>query len=210
MPLALSVLPLLLLHVLGATRVATRLLPLGAQPRIFSSFAASKDCKSCHRAIYDQWKSSMHAHGMNSPVMIAQSNQVLKEVLADVDAPDPKHICVNCHGPVGMMLTESEQALLPLDRPGYGDVVMEGVGCVVCHQITGDGSGRGEAALSPFFNVYDLVGNTYYGPYDDPVGNAYHQSARGEIYDDPTRMCVSCHNVVYDKNDDGRIERGST
>lgn len=207
-PLALSVVPLLVLHVLGATRVATRLLPLSAQPRIFSSFAASKECKSCHRAIYDQWKSSMHAHGMESPVMIAQSNQVLKEVLADVDSPDPKLICVNCHGPVGIMLTDEKQGLLPLDRPGYDDVVMEGIGCVVCHQMTGDGVGRGDAGLTKFFSVYDLVGNTYYGPYDDPVGNAYHQSARGEIYDDPTRMCVSCHNVVYDKNGDGRIEKG--
>lgn len=207
-PLALAVVPLLVVHVVGATRVVTRLLPVGSQPAAFSSFVPSKDCRSCHRAVYDQWKSSMHAHGMLSPVMIAQSNQVLREVLDDVDSPDPRLICVNCHGPVGIKLTEQKQALLPLDKPGFNRVVMEGVGCVVCHQFDGEAPGRGEAGLVKFQEKYDEVGNTYYGPYDDPVGNAHHQSARGAIFDDPTRLCVACHNVVYDKNGDGEIEKG--
>ncbi|MCA9625681.1 MAG: hypothetical protein KC731_41955 [Myxococcales bacterium] len=209
-PLALSIVPLLFVHVLGATRAVTRLLPIGSQGMLFSSFAPSGDCRSCHRAVYDQWKHSMHAHAMRSPVMIAQSNQVAKEVLADVDGPDPKLICVNCHGPVGIALTKREQALLPLDggNDDQDDLVNEGVGCVVCHQYNGAPSDRGSAGLTPFQKKYEHVGNTYFGPFDDPVGNAAHKSERGAIYDDPTRLCVACHNVVFDKNEDQRFDKG--
>jgi hypothetical protein len=209
-PLALTIPILLVVHIIGATRLVTRLTPIASPPgAAFSALSPSKACKSCHRAAYDQWKDSMHAHGMRSPVMIAQANQVLRAYLDDEDAPDPRLLCVNCHGPVGILMTEQKQAFLPLERDGFdADFLNEGVGCVVCHQFTGNDPARGDAGLTSFQQKYDDVGHTYYGPIGDPVGNAFHKSERGEIFDDPTRLCVHCHNVVYDRNGDGKIEKG--
>jgi hypothetical protein len=210
-PLALGIVPLLCVHVVGATRIVTRLIPLGSMPsQGMSGFVPSKECRSCHKRIYDQWKDSMHAHGMASPVMIAQSNQVWRKELKDADGPDPKMLCVTCHGPVGVALTQTEQGILPLSRDGYDDELLnDGIGCTVCHQLElGDDPEPGEAGLVRFLGGLDKAGDVYYGPIDDPVGNSYHASKRGRIYQEPERLCVACHNVVYDTNGDGRIEKG--
>ena len=209
-PLALSVIPLTCIHIVGATRLVTRLSPIGSLSEGMSGFVPSSECRDCHRRIYDQWKYSMHAHGMLSPVMIAQSNQVLDDELDDVDSPDPKLICVNCHGPAGIALTKQEQAQLPLKRDGYSkELLNDGIGCTVCHQLDlAEDPKRGEAGLVAFQKSLHKVGDVYFGNFDDPVGNAYHRSAKGRIFDNPERLCVACHNVVYDKNDDGRIEKG--
>jgi hypothetical protein len=61
----------------------------------------SVSCEPRHEAIYDQWKATMHAHAMKSPAMIAQTNQLIRAELGATKAPDPRGICVNCHGPAG-------------------------------------------------------------------------------------------------------------
>lgn len=209
-PLALAIAPLLVVHVVGAFRVTSRLMPMGKAPsQDLSGFVRAKDCRGCHRRIYDQWKDSMHAHAMTSPVMIVQTNQVIREELASADSPDPKLVCVNCHGPVGVALTNHEQATLPLERDGFQKSLLnEGISCTVCHQLVSDESKPGRAGLSSFQQGYDPVGDTYYGTLRDPVGNSYHKSGVAPLMKDPETLCVNCHNVVYDLNGDGKIEKG--
>jgi hypothetical protein len=209
-PLALCTPVLLVAHIVGATRLPTRMMPMGASPLgSLSGFTPSSACKDCHAAIYKQWEHSMHAHAMRSPLMVAQNNEVLRTELAGATSPDPKLVCVNCHGPVGVALTEREQATLPLERGGYDEeLLMDGVGCTTCHQLLVTDPGRGEAGLARFQEKLDPVGDVYYGPFADPVGNSYHQSRKGEIFARPDKLCVACHNVVYDLNGDGKIEKG--
>jgi hypothetical protein len=54
-----------------------------------------------------------------------------------------------------------------------------------------------------------IPGRTFFGRYDDAVGNAYHRSEASPLFQDPSRLCQNCHSVQYDRNGDGKIERGS-
>jgi hypothetical protein len=209
-PLAFLLIPLLIAHVIGALRVPERLAPIGSMPlQTFSGFAPSSECKTCHLTIYKQWKRSMHAHALSSPVMIAQGNQVLREELFDAESPDPKLVCVNCHGPMQVALTKQQQGILPFSRPMYSDELLnEGIGCTTCHQLTIEDPTEGVAGLSSFQEKLRLPGDTYYAQIEDPVPNAYHRSAKGPIFDDSAKLCVSCHNVVYDLDGNNRIDLG--
>jgi hypothetical protein len=40
------------------------------------------------------------------------------------------------------------------------------------------------------------------------VGNAFHESAAGEVFKTPEQLCRNCHVVQLDRNGDGRHERG--
>lgn len=208
-PAALAVPILLVAHVIGALRVPERTFERGAAPyQELAGFEASRSCRTCHRAIYDQWRHSMHAHAMNSPVTVVQNNQVVREELDDDDTPDPRLICINCHGPIGVALTEQKQEILPLSREGYDDALLnEGISCVTCHQLEGEPE-EGFAGLSAFQEGLRLPGDTYFGPFRDPVGNSYHQSAFSPLWADSEKLCRNCHNVVYDIDGDGEIVEG--
>ena len=148
----------------------------------------------------------MHAHAMTSPIMIAQTNQVAEHVLKGSPGPDPARVCVNCHGPIGARLTHGNE--LPLEGGVLADRALldDGVSCAVCHQWQGE-SHTGGAGLSRFLQGLK-PGRTYYGPFGEAVGNAFHRSERGEVFSQPERLCQNCHSVQYDKNGDGKYERG--
>jgi hypothetical protein len=206
-PLSLALFILLPLHVIYAYDLPSKtVLPGALGATSLGGHQPSADCAACHEEIYTEWKSSMHAHAMNSPLMIAQTNEVLEQVLSSASAPDPQEICVNCHGPIGAMLTR--QASLPLSGGKLGDdaFLNEGVGCVACHQWAGEPR-TGGAGFVPFQEGYE-PGRTFYGPIADPVGNAYHQSEAGAVFAKPEELCRNCHVVALDKNGDGRLDRG--
>jgi hypothetical protein len=204
-PLTLALVPALVIHIIGATYLPARVLPVGAVPfGSLSGFAPSEDCKTCHLSIYEAWATSMHAHALTSPVTIAQNNQAVRSELGRKASPDPQQFCVNCHAPLATAI--AGQALLPLERLDYDDdVLSEGVSCVVCHQFAG-GSKPGSAGFAKYQD--DLVpGPVMYGNLDRPVGNGYHQSASTPLHKQPQTLCQNCHNVHYDRNADGRVEK---
>lgn len=204
-PLTLLFLPLLAAHVGGALYLPARVLPLALVPvQSLCGFSLSKECRTCHRSIFDQWATSMHAHAMTSPVTLAQNNQLVRVELDSKPAPDPRLICVNCHGPLGAALVG--EPTLPLERAEYDATLLnDGVSCEVCHKYAG-GSQPGAAGLSKF--QADLVpGPVMLGDLEQPVGNAFHQSATPPSSRRSERMCVNCHNVHYDRNGDGKIDR---
>jgi MFS family permease len=208
-PMALALVPLLVAHVIGATRTVERALRGSAPSQRWSGVAPSTDCKGCHTRIYKDWQRSMHAHAMKSPVMIVQNNRVFREELGDEDAPDPKLLCVNCHGPLGVLLTQGEQAKLPFRRTFYDDALLnEGISCVTCHQILQPPE-EGAVGLAAFQDDLAPPDGTYYGPFKTPVPNAVHKSAYNSTYARSERMCVGCHNVIYDRDKDGLIEVGT-
>jgi hypothetical protein len=208
-PLSLLFVVLVPVHVILAYDVPARALPVGAIAGLtLGGFATADACESCHASIVAEWRQSMHAHAMTSPVMIAQTNQVLRRVLQGARAPDPQEICVNCHGPLGAVLTE--QASLPLVSPlgklGEPGLLNEGVSCAVCHQWQGK-SHPGQAGLARFADGLE-AGRVYYGPIADPVPNAFHRSERSALFREPSLLCQNCHSVVYDRDRDGRIVKG--
>lgn len=206
-PVALALMVMLPLHVCGGCDMPAKITPVGAVANAtMGGFHPAEDCRQCHEEIVEQWSHSMHAHAMKSPVMVVQNNQVAKHILANAPKPDPQEVCTNCHGPIGAAL--NEQTTLPFSAGFIGSTkyLNEGVTCSVCHQWNGTpktGSGglvSFQAGLKP--------GTTFFGPREDPVGNAFHSSEKIPLFDTPDELCRNCHVVAYDKNADGRLVRG--
>jgi hypothetical protein len=206
-PLSLLFLLAIPLHVVFAYDVPVRAIEPGAfGGSALGGFEPSSTCAGCHASIYEEWRHSMHAHGMTSPIMIAQTNQVAKQVLASAKDPDPKRVCVTCHGPIGVLLTTGNTLPLPEDVQSDRELLDDGISCAVCHQWQGQ-SHTGGAGLSRFLEGYE-PGRTYYGPIKKPVGNAFHRSEHAPVFDRPDTLCQNCHSVELDRNADGKFDRG--
>ncbi|MEZ4234311.1 MAG: multiheme c-type cytochrome, partial [Polyangiaceae bacterium] len=206
-PLGLILVVLIPLHVCGACDMPSKVLPVGAVPNAtLGGLHSADDCVQCHKEIVQQWRHSMHAHGMTSPVMVVQNNQVAALILKDAPSPDPKKICVNCHGPIGSNLNSQTELPFSGFPLGDSDYLNEGITCSVCHQwngtpVTGGGGlAQWAKGLKP--------GSTFFGPRDDAVGNAYHSSEKIPLFDNPDQLCRNCHVVAYDTSGDGRITKG--
>lgn len=208
-PLSLLFLLLLPLHVLWALDLPAKAVPPGAVlGSTLGGFHPSKNCSSCHERVVSEWRTSMHAHALVSPVMVAQNNLAHRETLSSTSSPDPQNVCVNCHGPLATALAKSP--LLPFEAEGAlaeAALVDEGVTCSVCHQWNGESKTAG-GGLTAFRDGL-VPGRTFFGPYDDAVGNAYHRSESTPLFKNPTELCRNCHSVQYDRNGDGKIERGT-
>jgi hypothetical protein len=208
-PLSLLFLLLLPLHVLWALDLPAKLLPPGAVlGSTLGGFHPSSACSDCHERAVKEWRTSMHAHALSSPVMVAQGNLALRETLVNTTSPDPKQVCVNCHGPIATAIAGNPT--LPFKATGAlaePALLEEGITCSVCHQWQGQSKTAGGGLTA--FQKGLIPGRTFFGPYEDAVGNAYHRSEASPLFKDPSRLCQNCHSVQYDRNGDGKIERGS-
>jgi hypothetical protein len=208
-PLSLLFLLLLPLHVLWSLDIPAKAIPLGSVAgSTLGAYHASTACSSCHARVVEEWRSSMHAHALTSPVMVAQNNLAHRETLASTSSPDPQNVCVNCHGPIATALAKSP--LLPFTADGALSepaLLSEGITCSVCHQWQGEPVTAG-GGLTAFQNGLE-PGHTFFGPFDDAVGNAFHQSKATPLFKDSSQLCRNCHAVQYDRNGDGKIERGT-
>lgn len=209
-PVSLLFLLLLPVHVLWALDVPAKMAPKsGVLGSTLGGFHPSSACSSCHERVVNEWRTSMHAHGLTSPIMVAQNNLAHRETLKNTSYPDPQLVCVNCHGPIATALADSP--LLPFKAEGAfaePDLLSEGITCSVCHQWQGEPKTAG-GGLTAFMNGY-RPGRTFFGAIDDPVGNAYHQTEASRLFkQDSSQLCRNCHSVQYDRNGDGKIERGT-
>lgn len=144
-----------------------RAIPHQVVPEGIPSLRA-EDCGTCHEAIYEEWKSSIHSQSFVDPFFQAYWRKDKKT-----------WICLNCHTPL-----ENQQPQLVLDvprkrvekavlepNPRYDpDLQHQGVTCAACH-------------------VRDGV---ILGPFDDSV--APHPTRYDPIYR-TTDLCQRCHEV---------------
>lgn len=201
-PLAFLFLGALFFHVLGAFDVHRKILPIAAaEDGPLAAFRPSQECKSCHTAIYNQWQDSMHAHALTSPLTVVQNNLDMRHSLKGAPTPDPRRMCINCHGPAVAAVTDGD--LLPLKGPKQ----IEGIECVACHQMNEPvAPGAGGSALA--YQEQLVRGDRYFARLDGPVGNAYHRSNKSPLFNDPEKLCATCHNVNLERNNDRKIEKG--
>jgi hypothetical protein len=145
-----------------------RAIPYQPIPAGLDSLKA-ESCGRCHRAIYEEWKTSMHAQAYQDPFFQAYWRR-------------DGHIwvCLNCHSPL-----ENQQPTLiktiPRGRvekavqepnPRYDrDYQKEAITCAACHVREG----------------------VILGPYDDAV--APHPTRFDPAFR-TTQVCYRCHNVV--------------
>ena len=129
----------------------------------------AESCGTCHPAIYDEWKTSIHAQAYRDPFFHAYWTK-----------DKQTWVCLNCHSPL-----ENQQPTLiteiPRDRveravqapnPQYdADYQHEGVTCAACHVRDG----------------------MVLGPFDDAV--APHPTKADPTFR-TTQLCYRCHSVV--------------
>lgn len=143
-------------------------IPFQSVPLGLDSLKA-EDCGQCHQEIYEEWKTSVHAHAYQDPFFQAYWKK-----------DGNVWVCLNCHSPL-----ENQQPTLiqripngrvekavQIANPHYDAAYQsEGVTCAACHVRNG----------------------IVFGPFDDSV--APHPTE----YDPAFRtkdLCYRCHNVV--------------
>jgi hypothetical protein len=143
-------------------------IPYQKIPEGLSSLKA-ESCGSCHTDIYNEWKTSIHAHAYEDPFFHAYWTK-------------DKHtwVCLNCHAPL-----ENQQPTLITDilrgrveravqetNPNFDvDYQREGVTCAACHVRDGVILGPFEDSAAPHPTKFDPTFRT-------------------------TQVCYRCHNVV--------------
>lgn len=129
----------------------------------------AESCGQCHREIYEEWKTSIHAHAYEDPFFQAYWKKD-KNIW----------VCLNCHTPL-----ENQQPTLVKDiprgrvekavqepNPRYDpDYQKESVTCAACHVRDGVIMGPFEDAMAPHPTKYDPKFRT-------------------------AELCYRCHNVV--------------
>jgi hypothetical protein len=201
-PLAFMFIFALIFHVFGAFDFHRKAVPMAiAESGPLAVFKPSQDCQSCHTAIYAQWADSMHAHALNSPLTIVQNNLDMRHSLVGAPSPDPRRMCINCHGPAVAAVTDGDT--LPLRGPKQH----EGIECVACHQMNNPvGPGAGASALA--YQEELVRGDRYFGRLENPVGNAYHRSSKSPLFEAPEKLCQTCHMVHLNRDKDPKIVKG--
>ena len=143
-------------------------IPFQRVPAGLDSLSA-ESCGQCHQAIYEEWKTSIHAHAYRDPFFQAYWKK-----------DGNVWVCLNCHTPL-----ENQQPTLireiPNNRvekavevanPHYdADYQAEGVTCAACHVRDGKILGPFDDSAAPHPTEYDPAFRT-------------------------TAICYRCHSVV--------------
>jgi len=129
-------------------------------------------CGDCHRAIFDGWEKSAHAHAMDSRLF----QDALKLAEQDFGAPSRK-VCLGCHSPIGVQTGD-----LDLVKK----VSWEGVTCDYCHSVQDVSitAGANPKASIVFSSVKS-------GPYKDAVSPVH--GTRYSAVHTSSLICVTCH-----------------
>ncbi|HUG34079.1 MAG TPA: multiheme c-type cytochrome [Anaerolineales bacterium] len=169
----------------------------------------ASSCADCHADIVQEWKLAMHAHAQDAPVVIAQTNLALEKF------PDFKRACNNCHAPIGTMLTGTPT--LPIDLENElrsqtnGQVIDDGVTCIICHTI--DDAPEERRGMFDDFPIVQGTLNEFarmFGPPlegSPPLPSTRHASEVGFMTDSvaSSQLCGACHNVKVDIDGDGEV-----
>lgn len=132
---------------------------------------SAEACGRCHRAIHEAWKSSVHAHSMESRLF-----QDSLEMASEDFGPEARRACLGCHAPLAVRTGD-----FGLKRK----ISWEGVTCDYCHSIQ-DVSLEGP---NPRARVeFTLVKS---GPLKD-ASSTGHRTVYSAVHTS-SLACVACH-----------------
>ncbi len=129
----------------------------------------AEDCGACHREIYDEWKTSVHADAYDDPFFQAYWEK-----------DDRVWVCLNCHTPLANQQPTLIQSIpgnrvdkaVQVANPRYDAAYQrEGVTCAACHVRDGVILGPFDDSAAPHPVKYDPAFRT-------------------------TEVCHRCHSVV--------------
>lgn len=149
------------------------------------------ECAACHKAAYQEWKESDHAHSMSSPAFI--------EALSRAGNPT---YCRTCHA-TGY-------------DPVQGIVEYEGVSCLACHDRSEHGTVNASSEVCG-----QCHSGTHAPDYDQWLVSdhasanvqcsACHQGHSAELrMGDSTKLCQSCHSDMSGTSVHGQADIACT
>lgn len=101
-------------------------------------FMESQSCERCHSDIYKQWQSSAHHFSSFNNQWYRKS----VEYMQDTIGVKPSKWCAGCHDPSLLFSGEFDKPVREVEMTPAGQA---GLGCMMCHSITGVKSTMGQA-----------------------------------------------------------------
>ncbi len=135
-------------------------------------FSSSRQCGQCHRALFEDWKHSLHADASSNAVFHAAYLQVYFE-----QGERARPACLSCHAPVAYFNNDSKLTQA---------ISREGVSCDFCHSIAETLPGTPEGPQFRF-----EFGGVKQGPLKDSKSPA-HETRFNELYQQ-SLFCKGCH-----------------
>jgi len=152
-------------------------------PAKFTGFEDPATCEPCHKAIYDEWKGSMHANSskLSDPVHGAVHEAFVKAMKAK--GAQAGYFCGSCHMPTADNLSALMKGEAAPDAANPTNA--RGVTCSFCHKV--DSLVEGER-----FNTYKVT---------EGIKGATEKSAapHGEVRSEfvsSYQMCLGCHGAL--------------
>ncbi|NTU42541.1 MAG: hypothetical protein HGA78_05725 [Nitrospirales bacterium] len=149
----------------------------------------SKNCEACHKEIVSQWKGS--AHGLAH----FSKDEFFGKVMKVVAQKTQKEIgvvqegCLSCHAQ-------------RVEGPLSGDIALEGVGCSLCHRISGIEHSSGKGSSPAGGTLLWLSDGQFAGPSSE--SNAPHGTVQSALFaGDADKLCLLCHEEL--KNPKGVV-----
>lgn len=148
-------------------------------PKGAVAFEESKNCASCHEAIYKEWSASMHAK--SSPFVDKAHGAVQKKFAASMKKAGKKkyYPCGACHIPMAKNLAKLKTGEEKLTGKAWEEI--DGVGCAFCHRVESL-SGRS----------YTINKDGAYASKEKASGKAPHKTVTNNLFSSGA-MCMGCH-----------------
>ncbi|MGB9336282.1 MAG: multiheme c-type cytochrome, partial [Candidatus Acidiferrales bacterium] len=100
-------------------------------------FMESQSCERCHSDIYKQWQSSMHHFSSFNNQWYRKSIEYMQDTIGI----KPSRWCAGCHDPSLLFSGEFDKPIREVENTPAGQA---GLGCMMCHSITGVKSTMGQ------------------------------------------------------------------
>lgn len=181
------------------------------------SFAGSNNCAICHSRLQDEsgndvsmdvhWRSTMMANAARDPYFRAKVSTEIKnaphlqEVIEDV--------CATCHTPMARTQARVDGTAALLFGDGFFNVSndlhkagIDGVSCVLCHQIQSDGLGSTDTFAGGYIIDTAAVSpdRLIFSQFEDPqqqmmmASSGYKPVTGGHLSE--SGLCATCHTVI--------------
>ncbi len=152
-------------------------------------FALSKECKSCHTVIYNEFVASMHfkATPSKDPIHKAVWDRHPKNTKAQ------KYVCGKCHTPAADNLEamlgkgkafQNVTALADANNPSHE----EAISCAYCHRIESI-----EHGTYSNNNIISKKEKHYFGSMKDAVASSFHTISTDNESFKNGNNCMGCH-----------------
>ncbi|HUQ90233.1 MAG TPA: tetratricopeptide repeat protein [Bryobacteraceae bacterium] len=162
-------------------------------------FMDSEQCGTCHKDIYEQWKSSVHHFASFNNQFYRKSVEYMQDIQGTTK---PSRWCASCHDHAVFFNGRWEKPIKEqIDTPQ----AHAGLACVSCHSIVAVHDTMGNAGFTLEYNWLHKIAankNRYVQAFDKFLTylnpEPHRRTFLKPIHKDNSEFCASCHKVHLD------------